>query len=218
MDRTVKIGVIGATGKAGSRIAREAADRGHDVTAIVRDGSRVRDERLKVLEKNLFDLTAEDLAPFDAVVNAFGAPPGQEHLHVEAGNVLIRALKGAPRTRLIVVGGAGSLYVDDAMTTRLLDTPDFPPAYLETARCQAENLRILRETEGIAWTFVSPSAHFELGARTGKYRTGKDRLLFNSAGESYVSCEDCAVAIVDEIERPRHLNERFTVVSERAGA
>jgi len=212
----VKIGVIGATGKAGSRIAREAADRGHDVTAIVRDRSRLSDVRFKVLEKDIFDLTAEDLAPFDAVVNAFGAPLGREHLHVEAGNVLIRALRGAPRTRLIVVGGAGSLYVDDAMTTRLLDTPDFPTMYLETARCQAENLRMLRETDGITWTFVSPSALFELGERTGRYRTGKDRLLFNSRGESYVSYEDYAVAVVDEIERPRHINERFTVVSERA--
>jgi len=211
-----KIAVIGASGKAGSRIAKEAADRGHRVTAIVRDRSKIADPRFQIVEKDIFRLTAEDLVPFDAVVNAFGAPPGREQQHVEALGVLIRTLAGAPRTRLIVIGGAGSLFVDEAETTRLLDAPGFPPLYLETARQQAEQLRILRETEGIRWTFVSPSAHLEIGKRTGNYRTGKDRLLFNAGGESYVSYEDLAVAIVDEIERQRHVNERFTVVSERA--
>jgi len=106
--------------------------------------------------------------------------------------------------------------VDEALTTRLVDTPDFPAAYLETARNMAEYLDILRGTEGVSWTFVSPSAIFQPGARTGKYAIGGDRLLFNSKGESYVSCEDFAVAVVDEIERPRHVRARFTVVSERA--
>lgn len=129
---------------------------------------------------------------------------------------LIGILRNATGTRLIVVGGAGSLYVDEAETTRLLDTPDFPRAYLETARNIAEYLRILRETERISWTFISPSALFKPGKRTGKYRIDKDRLLFNSKGESYVSCEDFAVAVVDEIEQPRHVGARFTVVSERA--
>lgn len=212
----MNIGVIGASGMAGSRIAREAADRGHDVTAIVRNRSRVADSRLKVLERDVFRLTAEDLAPFDVVVEAFKAPPGQERQHVEVCRHLIGLLRNAPGTRLIVVGGAGSLYVDEAETVRLLDTPEFPGAYLETARNMAEYLRILRETDGLAWTFVSPSAMFEPGVRTGKYRIGKDRLLFNSKGESYVSCEDFAVAVVDEMEQPRHVRARFTVVSERA--
>ena len=115
----MKIGVIGATGKQGSLIVKEAVGRGHEVTAIVRNASKVSVENVEILEKDLFDLKAEDLKSFEVVVNAFGAPFGQEHLHVEAGRVLIEAIKGAPDTRLIVVGGAGSLFVDEAKTIRL---------------------------------------------------------------------------------------------------
>ncbi|WP_217560762.1 NAD(P)-dependent oxidoreductase [Paenibacillus sp. GbtcB18] len=210
----MKIAIIGASGKAGSRILKEAQERGHEVTAIVRDAAKVNAEGAALLEKDVFDLTASDLKAFDIVVNAFGAAPGQEHLHVDAGNVLIEALKGAPETKLIVVGGAGSLFVDEAKTTRVLETPDFPSAYFATASNQGKNLEILQNTEGIKWTFVSPSAIFALGKRTGQYRTGKDNLLVNSKGQSYVSYEDYAAAVLDEIEQPKHENERFTVVSE----
>lgn len=210
----MKIGIIGAVGKAGSRIAREAVERGHEVTAIVRDQTRLGLDRVAVLEKDLFELKPAEVREFDVIVNAFAPAFGQEHLHVDAGNLLIDILKEAPNTRLIVVGGAGSLFVDDQETLRLVDSPGFPEMYMEISRNQAENLRILRETSGIRWTFVSPSAHFELGKRTGVYQKGKDRLLVNSSGKSYVSYEDYAVAIVDEIEHPEHENERFTVVSE----
>ncbi|MCY9590836.1 NAD(P)-dependent oxidoreductase [Paenibacillus chitinolyticus] len=210
----MKIAIIGASGKAGSRILKEAQERGHEVTAIVRDAAKVSAEGAALLEKDVFDLTASDLKAFDIVVNAFGAAPGQEHLHVDAGNVLIEALQGAPETKLIVVGGAGSLFVDEAKTTRVLETPDFPAAYFATASNQGKNLEILQNTAGIKWTFVSPSAIFALGKRTGQYRTGKDNLLVNSKGQSYVSYEDYAAAVLDEIEQPKHENERFTVVSE----
>ncbi len=210
----MKIGVIGATGKAGSRISVEAKSRGHEVTAIVRNAAKLEDKSLSVLEKDVFNLTSEDLKSFDVVVNAFGAPMGQEHLHVDAGKVLIEAVKGAPNTRLIVVGGAGSLYVDEAKTLKVIDTPDFPDFVKPTAANQAKNLEDLQQTEGIKWTFVSPSAVFAVGKRTGSYQKGKDNLLVNSKGESYVSYEDYAIAIVDEIENPQHVNERFTVVSE----
>lgn len=208
------IAVIGATGKAGSRIVEEALQRGHEVTAIVRNASKLDNKHVSVVEKDIFDLKAEDLQQFDVVVNAFAAPSGQEQLHVDAGNVLIEALKGAKATRLIVVGGAGSLYVDEAKTVRVMDTPDFPALFLPTASNQGKNLDILLGTEGVNWTFLSPSANFALGKRTGSYQTGADQLLINSKGESYVSYEDFAVAVVDEIEHPRHLNQRFTVVSE----
>jgi len=211
----MKIGVIGATGKQGSLIVKEAIGRGHEVTAIVRNASKVSVENVKVLEKDLFDLKAEDLKSFEVVVNAFGAPFGQEHLHVEAGRVLIEAIKGAPDTRLIVVGGAGSLFVDEAKTIRLADTPEFPKEVYPTAANQGQNLQDLQNTTGIKWTFVSPAAFFNPeGKRTGSYQKGKDNLIVNSKGESYVSYADYAIAVLDEIENPQHINERFTLVSD----
>ncbi|WP_310832806.1 NAD(P)-dependent oxidoreductase [Paenibacillus pedocola] len=210
----MKIAVIGASGKAGSEIVKEALSRGHEVTAIVRDAAKAAESGAAVLEKDVLALTAEDLKGFEAVVNAFGAPFGQEHLHVEAGNVLIGALKDNPDTRLIVVGGAGSLFVDEAKTIKVVETPGFPDFVKPTALNQGKNLEILQGTEGLNWTFVSPSANFAVGTRTGSYTKGKDNLLVNSKGESYVSYADYAIAIVDEIEQPQHMRERFTVVSE----
>ncbi|TNJ62634.1 NAD(P)-dependent oxidoreductase [Paenibacillus hemerocallicola] len=211
----MKIAVIGANGKAGSLIVKEAWSRGHEVTAIVRNASKAGDSGAAVIEKDIFAIRADDVRGFDVVVNAFGAAPGQEHLHVDAGKALIEALKGAPDTRLIVVGGAGSLYVDEAKTVRLVDTPEFPKEYYATASNQGQNLADLQQSSGIRWTFVSPAAFFNPeGKRTGTYRKGKDNLLLNDKGNSYVSYADYAIAIVDEIERPEHVNERFTVVSE----
>ena len=211
----MKIGVIGATGKAGSLIYKEATDRGHVVTAIVRNAARVEDENASVVEKDVFNLKGEDLNQFDVVVNAISAPPGQEHLHVEAGRSLINAIKNAPNTKLVVVGGAGSLFVDEAKIIKVMDTPDFPKEYLATATNQGKNLEDLQQSEGIKWTFVSPAAFFNPeGKRTGSYKRGKDNLIVNAKGNSYVSYADYAIAVVDEIENPQHENERFTVVSE----
>lgn len=210
----MKIAIIGAAGKAGSRILKEARKRGHEVTAIVRHPEKIAMPDVPCLKKSILDLTSADLTSFDVVVNAISAPPGKESLHVEAGRHLIRILTGAEQTRLIVVGGAGSLYVDEAEKIRLIDTPEFPKQFLATASNQAKNLEDLQASEHLNWTFLSPSALFALGKRTGHYKTGQDRLLTNSQGESYVSYEDYAAALIDEIENPRHLNERFTVASE----
>ncbi|MGG0247018.1 NAD(P)-dependent oxidoreductase [Peribacillus frigoritolerans] len=211
----MKIGIIGASGKAGSLILKAALTRGHEVTAIVRDEARVQIQGASVLEKDVFDLKAEDIKEFDVVVNAFGAAPGKEHLHVDAGKILIEAMKGAPQTKLIVVGGAGSLFVDEAKTIRVLDTPEFPKEYFATAFNQSKNLGDLQNATDIQWTFISPSAFFDpQGNRTGRYKLGKDNLLVNSKGESYVSYADFALAVLDEIENPQHINQRFTVVAE----
>ena len=134
----MKIGIIAASGKAGTAILKEAVARGHEVTAFVCDAAKIKESGVKVVQKDAFQLTAEDVTGLDAVVNAFGAPLGQEHLHVEAGRSLIQAFQGAPDTRLIIVGGAGSLYVDEAKTLRVVDTPDFPDLFKATASNQAQ--------------------------------------------------------------------------------
>ncbi|MEF2248709.1 NAD(P)-dependent oxidoreductase [Paenibacillus sp. IITD108] len=211
----MKIAVIGASGKAGNFILTEALERGHEVTAIVRNANKITNKAATVIEKNIFELQSNDIDSFDVIVNAFNAVPGQEHQHVEAGKVLIEALKHAPHTKMIVVGGAGSIYVDEAKTLRVMDTPDFPAAYFPTAFNMGKNYEELQQTSGIQWTYISPSAFFDpSGKRTGSYVKGKDQLLVNTKGDSYISYPDYAIAVLDEIEHPQHRNERFTVVGE----
>ncbi|WHY78327.1 NAD(P)-dependent oxidoreductase [Neobacillus sp. WH10] len=211
----MKVAIIGASGKAGSFILKEAVERGHEVTAIVRNAAKLQNQQVSVLEKDVFDLKAEDVKVFDVLVNAFGAAPGQEHLHVDAGRVLIEAIKGATQTRLIIVGGAGSLFADEAKTIRVMDTPDFPKEYYPTALNQGKNLEDLQKATDIHWTFISPAAFFNPeGKRTGAYQKGKDHIMVNAQGQSYVSYADFGIAVLDEIENPQHINERFTLVSE----
>ncbi|MFT8317789.1 MAG: NAD(P)-dependent oxidoreductase [Sporolactobacillus sp.] len=210
----MKIAIIGAAGKAGSRITHEALQRGHQVTAIVRHPEKL-EEKVPFLQKDIFDLTKEDLKPFDAVINTFAAPIGKEELHVTAGQKLIDLLSGEQEApRLIVVGGAGSLYTDETKTVRVMDADGFPAAVYPTSSNQGKNFEELQQAKNLKWTFISPSANFALGKRTGHYQTGGDVLLTNSEGQSYVSYEDYAAAVIDELEHPQHLNERFTVVSE----
>ncbi|NRG44549.1 NAD(P)-dependent oxidoreductase [Bacillus sp. CRN 9] len=212
----MKVGVIGATGKAGQLIVKEAKDRGHEVTAFVRNASKVTDKEIAILEKNAFELTGSDIQSFDVVVNAFGTGLDDAHKHVELGRSLIAALKDAPNTRLIVVGGAGSLFVDEAKTVQLKDTAEFPKEILPIPINQGKNLEDLQNSAGVKWTFVSPAAFFDAeGKKTGSYQIGKDHVIENSQGESYISYADYAIAIVDEIEKANHINERFTVVGEK---
>lgn len=212
----MKIGIIGAYGRAGSLILKEALDRGIEVTAIVKDASKLTDKTVKIIEKDLLDLKAEDVKDLDVLVNAISAPAGKENLYVDAGRFLTNLLKEVPDTRLIVVSGAGSLFVDEDKKVRLYDTPDFIEAYLPTAKAMGASLIEMEKSEGIKWTHLSPAAFFDpQGKRTGKYIEGKDNVIVNSKGESYLSYPDLAVALVDEIENGKHINERFTVVSEK---
>jgi putative NADH-flavin reductase len=211
----MKIGVIGASGKAGSLIVKEAVGRGHEVTAIVRNDYTNKEQGVSILKKDIFDLTVENIKDFDVLINAFGAVPGQEHLHVEAGRALIEILKESPKIKLVVVGGAGSLFVNEEKTVRLMDTKDFPAEYKATAQNQGRNLEDLQNSGNIKWTFISPAIFFNpAGKRTGSYKAGKDNVIVNAKGESYISYADYAIAVLDEIENPKHVNQRFTVVAE----
>jgi putative NADH-flavin reductase len=212
----MKIGVIGATGKAGTLIAREAAGRGHSVTAIIRPGSAVRLERsYPVIERDIFDIVPEDVAGFDAVVSAFGTPfskPGNEYQHQTAMESLIKVFQGLKDVRLLVVGGAASLYEDKEKKLLVLEgiPKDFRAVPEHTLRA-FENLK----ASSVNWTFFSPAKTFDAGGpRTGKYIAGTDFVIPNSAGESYCSYADAAVAIVDEIENKAFVGRRFTIVSD----
>lgn len=210
----MNIAIIGASGKSGQKIMAEALQRGHTVTAIVRTAGKITDKSVSVLEKDLFDLTAADLAPFDAVVDAFSASPGHEKDHQTSLAHLADILSGNQQTRLLVVGGAGSLYVDEQLTLQVIDTPDFPDAYKPTASNMRDAYLALKTRNDVNWTYFSPSAMFIPDApRTGSYTLGKDRLLINSAGESTIGYADYAIAMVDEIEQGKHIRQRFTAVA-----
>lgn len=207
----LNIGVIGATGRAGGLIVKEAIGRGLSVTAIVRSASKV-EEGIPTLESDLFDLSAEDLSIFDIVVDAFRADEGREEEHLTSLIHLIELLEGS-ETRLMVVGGAGSLYVDPEERTQLYQTPDFPPQFLPTARAMAEGLKRLQESNSLHWNYLSPAANFiPDGERTGYYRLGAEHLIFNHSGRSEISYVDYAIAFVDEMIHNRHPNQRISVV------
>lgn len=207
----MKIAVVCANGKAGKRIVREAEERGLDVTAVVRGENRTSAE--KVILKDLYDLTAEDLAGFDVVVDAFGAWT-EETLpqHSTSLKHLCDILSGTD-TRLLIVGGAGSLYVDPEHTVCVADGPDFPDAFKPLAAAMAKALGELRERTDVNWTYISPAGDFQAdGERTGAYILGGEELTLNERGESVISYADYAIAVVDEAVNGKHFRERISVV------
>lgn len=209
----MKIAVVAAAGKAGRKIVAEAANRGHEVTAFVRRKGQIVDGAKDVVVKDIFDLTADDLKNFDAVVDAFGTfAPETLQLHSTTLKKLCDVLSGSD-VRLLVVGGAGSLYLDKTHTTQLLDAPNFPDEYKPLAKAQVKALDELRKRDDVKWTFVSPAADFQAdGERTGKYILAGEEFTLNAAGESVISYADYAVAMVDEISDGKHINERISVV------
>jgi uncharacterized protein len=201
----MKIVLIGATGNVGSRILREALERGHAVTAIARHLEKLEAHpNLRAVRGDIADEAGLTplLAGHDAIVSAlkFDGLPAE---------TLLRAVRNSAVPRFLVVGGAGSLQV--ASGNDLVDTPNFPPAYRAEALAAREFLRRLRVQTDLNWTLLSPSALLVPGRRTGRFRLGHDQLLVDASGHSTISMEDLAQAMIDEFETPRHPRQRFTV-------
>jgi putative NADH-flavin reductase len=214
----MRIVVFGAGGRVGSRTVAEALERGHEVTAVVRDPAAhesLHGDGLAVVAGDATDPTsvAETASGHDLAISTVGSGFGKapETLPAAARG-LLEGLSRAGVGRLIVLGGAGSLEV--APGVRVIDTPDFRPEWKPDALAQAEALELYRSaTTDVDWTYVSPAAVLEPGERTGEYRTGEDRLLVDDEGNSSISMEDFAVALLDEAESAAHVRRRFTVAS-----
>lgn len=207
----MKIAVVCANGKAGKLIVKEALNRGMDVTAVVRGENKT--EATQVMQKDLFDLTAADLKDFAVVIDAFGAwTPETLPLHSTSLKHLCDVLSGTD-TRLLVVGGAGSLYLNPEHTAQVMDGPDFPDAFKPLAANMGKALAELRERKDVQWTYLSPAGDFQAeGERTGKYILGGEELTLNDRGESVISYADYAIAMVDEVEHGDHIQQRISVV------
>ncbi|ASU34317.1 NAD(P)-dependent oxidoreductase [Mucilaginibacter xinganensis] len=210
----MKIAIFGASGNIGSRIVTEALNRGHNVTAVVRQPENyiLQAPHLRIAKGDLFNSQDVEAAVFDhdAVVCAYNFTKGATPSTITEITVpLLNGMKQAHVKRLVVIGGAGSLEVAPGIQS--VDTPDFPDAYKPVALAHREALKNYQKETGLDWTYVSPSAEITPGERTGNFRTGKDQMLFDENGKSHISMEDFAVAIIDELEQPKHIRERFTV-------
>lgn len=210
----MKIALIGASGFVGAAVLKEAASRGHTVTAIVRNPDKV--EKLPgttTKTVDVFDVKklSAALDGHDVVISAFNGGWGDPDIyrkHREGSAAIANAAKAAGK-RLIVVGGAGSLYAPDG--SQFVDSPDFPAEYKQAALGARDSLDDLKAETGLDWTFVSPAFELAPGDRTGQYRVGGDQPVLDGDGHSRISVADLAVALVDEAEAARHPRKRFTV-------
>jgi putative NADH-flavin reductase len=208
---SMNVVLFGATGMIGSRVLNELVSRGHKVTAVVRDPSRIpSNPAVKAVQGDVLNASAvaEVVKGSDAVISAYA--PGQQtpEVIVDATKSLISGLEQAGVKRFIEVGGAGSLLV--APNVRLEDVPDFPAEYKPIAFAHTDALEVLRGAD-LDWTYFSPAAIIQPGERTGKFRIGGDTLLVDEKGNSQISAEDYAIALVDELENPRHIRKRFSI-------
>lgn len=207
-----KVAVISADGRVAGHVIKELVARDYDVTGFGRKDENTTDAQTYI-KKDLFDLTKADLSEFAIVVSAFGTwKPETLQLHVEVIKYLTSLLARTDK-RLIIVGGAGSLYVDPEHKTQLVDTPDFPAKFYALAKAQTDALTELRKHDNVDWTFISPAADFQVdGKRTGEYILAGEELTLNDRGESIISYADYALAMADEIQNGDHIKERISVV------
>ena len=203
--------LFGATGKSGSRILRQLSERGHEVTAVARDISKLNGEAAKVAQDDLENVqrTAEIIRGADAVISAYAPPADDTDALISVTERQLQALRLAGVKRLLVVGGAGGLEVAPGVS--LIDSGHLPEAWLPIATSHVKALGVLQQSEDVDWTYVAPAAYFEPGTRTGRFRTGSNELISSATGESRISMEDYAIAMVDELERGAHPRQRISV-------
>lgn len=211
----MKIALIGATGFVGSAILQEALQRGHEVTAIVRQPEKLQSQaNLRPQKGDVYnkDEVARLVTGHDAVISAFNpgwSNPDIYNQQVKGTRAIIDGVKKAGVKRLLFVGGAGSLEVKPGIQS--VDTPEFPKEWKQGALAARDALNQVRKESGLDWSFLCPSAVLQPGQRTGKFRLGTDQLLKDAKGESRISLEDYAMAMIDEVEKPKHIRQRFTV-------
>jgi putative NADH-flavin reductase len=216
----MKVALIGASGFVGSKILAEALHRGHQVTAIVRNPEKIQpDKNLNTKQADVLnvDELAKLLAGHDVIVSAFNPARGVAgahvyDLHVQGHKAILAAANKSGVKRFLGVGGAASLKTPEGI--ELIDSPQFPAAYEQFKpgiRGTRELYYLLKQEPSLDWVFIAPSVVIAPGERTGKFRIGKDHVLYNDKGESKISLEDYAAALVDEMERPQHRNERITI-------
>lgn len=211
----MKIAIIGANGKLGNLLLEESLNRGHDVTVVVRNGKNLRGYRgVKVIEKDIFDLEYNDIKKNDIIISALGFWKEEDlPLHKKSIEKLISILENK-RNRLMIVGGAGSLFIDENRNIRLMDSLDFPEEFKPLANAMAEGFYELEKNKNINWTYISPAADFQAdGKRTGFFKEGNDIVPLSSQNRSEISYADYAIAMITEAERGHHKKERYSVVS-----
>lgn len=207
----MKVAIIGASGFIGSAILNEALNRGHEVTAIVRNPEKITVKNAHLTVKAADATSEAALVPLftgnQAVITAYSAH--DTDTYVKAINAIIGATKKAGIKRLIAVSGAGSLEI--APGVQLLDTPEFPAEWKAGATATREAFYVIRQQNDLDWTVLSPAMMIAPGERTGKFRLGKDQVVVDEKGESKISTADYAVALINELEQPQHIKQRFTL-------
>ena len=209
----MNIVLYGATGKSGPSILKELLSRGHHVTAVVRTPSKLEPQPNLTIKQGTVDSAAEiaaNIAGADAVVSAYGPPLTKEGVRelIPVTQRFIDAVKQSGAKRFLYVGGAGSLFVAPGVT--LEASGHLPAEWLPIAHAHTDALALIKKSD-INWTSFSPAAFFEPGPRTGKFRLGKDDLISDAQGNSKISFDDLAIALVDELEKPQHQHQRFTI-------